>query len=46
MTSLGPDVVLEGPRPHLGAVHESRVLLEEGWGYSTKAPPTCSTHNP
>ena len=26
-------------------LHEGRVLLEEGWGYSTMGGRSCSTHN-
>ena len=27
-------------------LHEGRVLLEEGWGYSTGVEGSCSMHNP
>ena len=31
---------------HLGALHEGRGLLDEGWVYSVGCGGSCSTHNP
>jgi len=35
-----------GARSRLGAIHEGRGLLEEGWVYFAGCGGSCSTHNP
>ena len=35
-----------GSRHLLGAMHEGRGLLDEGWVYSVGCGGSCSTHNP